>query len=113
MKYAILTVLFCLPLFVLGQTETTSTEEAYATAGLELEVVQEMMMRVTGLDADQASEAMMPFLGVINRAKKAGGVAVMGEDMVVYFTETWGITAEQIKDLERVAGRFAGGVRRR
>jgi len=120
MKYALLTVLCYSTLFALGQTVTTSPQEdlsvviteAYADIGLESEVVRDLLMRVTGLNADQAGDAMMPFLGVINHAKEVGGESVMDEEMVKYFVETWGITAVQISDLERVAGRFAGGGRR-
>jgi hypothetical protein len=121
MKYAILTILCCSTFFVSAQTLTTAPQEAlsvgitdaYADIGLESEVVRDLLMRVTGLNADQAVEAMLPFLSVINRAGEAGGVVVMDEEIVKYFVDTWGITAMQISDLERVAGRFASGARGR
>ena len=114
MKNILLAVLFFLPLFALGQTESNNVTHAYAEAGLDFEVVQEILVRVTGLEEDQAEEAMMPFLSVILGAKEAGGVAKMDEEMVQLFNETWGVTDVQILDLERVASRFAGaGSRRR
>jgi|TARA_B110000116_G_C16777707_1_gene556619 hypothetical protein len=119
MKYALLTILCSLTFFALGQTVTTSPPEdlsvviteAYADIGLESEVVRDLLMRMTGLNADQAGEALTPFLELINKVKAAGSNAVMDKQMVKYFVETWGITAVQISDLEKVAGRCAGGGR--
>ena len=98
--------MFCLPLLALGQTESTSASEAYAAVGLELDGVQEMVMRVIGLEEDQVGEAMMPFLSVINDARETG-VVDMKDEVEKFFVDTWGITELQIRDLERVAGRYA------
>lgn len=115
MKNTLLTALICLPTLAFSQSSTPPASpdmsqviaEAYTAFGLESEMIHDLIMRVTALDADQAQEAMMPYLSVMSQARETKDNAVMDELMKAHFMDTWGITALQIQDLEKVATRFA------
>ena len=115
MKNILFTALICLPALAFSQSNTPPTApelsqviaEAYTAFGLESDMIHDLIMRVTELDATQAQEAMMPYLRVMSQARESQGAIVMDELMQVHFMETWGITELQIQDLQKVAARFA------
>jgi hypothetical protein len=115
MKNALLTALICLPAFAFSQSSTPPAApdmsqvitEAYTAFGLESEMIHDLIMRVTELDADQAQEALMPYLRVMSQARETKGAIVMDDRMQAFFMETWGVTELQIQDLQKVAARFA------
>ena len=115
MKNTLLTALICLPALAFSQSGTPPTApelsqviaEAYTAFGLDSEMIHDLIMRVTELDANQAQEAMMPYLRVMSQARETQGALVMDELMKAHFMETWGVTELQIQDLQKVAARFA------
>ena len=115
MKNMLLAALICLPTMAFSQSSTPPAApdmsqiiaEAYTAFGLESEMIHDLIMRVTELDADKAQEAMMPYLSVMSQARETKGAIVMDEFMKAHFMETWGVTDLQIQDLQKVAARFA------
>lgn len=111
----LLAALICLPTMAFSQSSTPPAApdmsqiiaEAYTAFGLESEMIHDLIMRVTELDADKAQEAMMPYLSVMSQARETKGAIVMDEFMKAHFMETWGVTDLQIQDLQKVAARFA------